>query len=114
MGQVHDGLWQGLHQTNPFSRKQSMYDTLVSQLRGAQQQGKDLYLAGHSLGGSLMTILAALLLQRSGSDGSLSAAAHSDANRHCAHAQKRYRNIELSITMKFHVPNYLHRHLLGS
>ena len=42
-----------------------MYDTLVCQLRTAEAHGKDVFLAGHSLGGSLITVFATALLERS-------------------------------------------------
>lgn len=43
-----------------------MYDTLVKQLKQAHADGKEIYLTGHSLGGSLTSVLATVLLERCG------------------------------------------------
>ena len=64
LGEVHHGLWQGLHQADPFCRSQTIYDALAKQLRSAHEHGKDIYLTGHSLGGALITTFAGVLLER--------------------------------------------------
>lgn len=68
-GQVHCGLWRGLKQAAPGAPAgTSIWDTVVSVLRkvppGPGGRPAPVWLAGHSLGGGLAALAAALLQSR--------------------------------------------------
>jgi hypothetical protein len=69
VGQVHCGLWRGLKQAAPGAPAgTSIWDTIVSVLRrvppGPGGRPAPVWLAGHSLGGGLAALTAALLASR--------------------------------------------------
>lgn len=60
MGEVHDGLWAGLHQPDPARPGSLVLDRLASLLASAGR-GKRIFLCGHSMGGAVAALLALLL-----------------------------------------------------
>ncbi len=60
MGEVHDGLWAGLHQPDPARPGSTVADSLLGLLTSAGR-GKRIFLVGHSMGGALASFLALLL-----------------------------------------------------
>ncbi len=64
VGEVHDGLWAGLHQQDPSSPAgRLVVDRILDCLRDMSQQ-KQIFMCGHSLGGGLVTMLSLILPTR--------------------------------------------------
>ena len=64
MGEVHDGLWAGLHQRDPAGPAGDLVvDRILRCLQGVSGQ-KQIFLCGHSLGGGLVTMLSLILPTR--------------------------------------------------
>ncbi|BDA45290.1 probable lipase at C-terminar half [Coccomyxa sp. Obi] len=60
MGEVHDGLWAGLHQADPARPGSTVLDRLLAVLTSAGR-GKRIFFTGHSMGGALASFLSLLL-----------------------------------------------------
>ena len=60
MGEVHDGLWAGLHQADPAQPGSTVLDRLLAVVTSAGR-GKRIFLTGHSMGGALASTLSLLL-----------------------------------------------------
>ena len=66
VGEVHDGLWAGLHQQDPASSAgHNVLDRIMHCLQSVSKQ-KQIYLCGHSLGGGLVSMLSLILPTRHG------------------------------------------------
>lgn len=64
VGEVHDGLWAGLHQLDPASAAGHLVvDRILHCLQDVSQQ-KQIFMCGHSLGGGLVTMLSLILPTR--------------------------------------------------
>lgn len=63
LGEVHDGLWAGMHQSDPLKPGNTALNRLVRVMRH-EGKGKQIFICGHSMGGALASFLALLLTAR--------------------------------------------------
>lgn len=65
VGEVHDGLWAGLHQADPDGSAGALVvDRIMDCLLNTSSEGKPIYMCGHSLGGGLISMLSLILPTR--------------------------------------------------
>ncbi|CAL8471112.1 g10654 [Coccomyxa elongata] len=71
MGEVHRGLWAGLHQADPARPGSTVLDRLLAVLTSAGRR-KRIFLTGHSMGDALASTLSLLLpIRAPGSESSI-------------------------------------------